>query len=69
MSDKAITAEEAAPILGVHPKTLLKMARRGEVPSLRMGKIVRFTVCSLVQWRDRKIQSACHPVSSLEAIQ
>jgi excisionase family DNA binding protein len=33
---------QAAALLGIHPKTLVRMARSGEVPALRMGKHWRF---------------------------
>ena len=37
-----LTAKEAAAMLGIHPKTLSRMARRGEIPSARIGRSYRF---------------------------
>ena len=37
-----LTAEEAAAYLRIHPKTLQKMARLCQVPSIRIGKYWRF---------------------------
>ncbi len=34
--ERLLTAEEAAEHLRIHPKTLLKMARRFEVPFIRV---------------------------------
>lgn len=45
-----LTAEEAAAHLRIHTKTLQKMARAGEVPSIRMGKYWRFHLSMLDAW-------------------
>ena len=36
-----IDSEEAAAIIGIHPKTLQKMARRGEIRGVHVGKLSR----------------------------
>ena len=37
-----LTAKEAAAMLGIHPKTLARMAKRGDIPSARLGRSYRF---------------------------
>jgi excisionase family DNA binding protein len=58
--EPALTAKEAAPLVGVHHKTLLKMAERGEVPWFPAGKRKRFLESSLLAWRQQQIQSSHH---------
>jgi len=45
-----LSAEEAAAHLRIHTKTLQKMARAGQVPSIRMGKYWRFHLSTLDVW-------------------
>ena len=45
-----LTAEEAAEFLRIHPKTLQRLARAGQVPCIRMGKYWRFYLSSLDAW-------------------
>lgn len=46
------TAEEAADYLRLNRRTLLKMAERGEIPSLRLGKLRRFDRAKIVSMFD-----------------
>ena len=39
---KLYTAKELAEILGVHPQTIYRAGERGEIPSYKVGKSVRF---------------------------
>jgi excisionase family DNA binding protein len=41
---------EAAMHLGVHPKTLLKMARAGTVPHFKIGRYTKFRLSALDVW-------------------
>lgn len=46
-----LTPEQAAKILGgMHPKTLMRMARRGEVPAIKLGRFWYFRASSLNAW-------------------
>jgi excisionase family DNA binding protein len=45
-----LDAEEAAAHLRVHPKTLMRMARNGVVPAIRIGKYWRFRASTLDAW-------------------
>ena len=44
-----IDTEEAAALLQIHPKTLQRMARRGDVRGYQLGKLWRFRVSDLVK--------------------
>lgn len=48
-----LDSDEAADLLKIHPKTLQKMARRGEVVGIRIGKLWRFRVSELNEWLQR----------------
>jgi excisionase family DNA binding protein len=44
-----IDTEEAAALLQIHPKTLQRMARRGEVRGYQLGKLWRFRASDFVK--------------------
>jgi excisionase family DNA binding protein len=46
---------------GIHPKTLQKLARNGQVPAYRMGRYWRYRASELDEWLRTKINSACQP--------
>lgn len=48
-----LDSEEAAALLKIHPKTLQKMARRGEVVAIQIGKLWRFRVSALNNWLNK----------------
>ena len=48
-----LDSEEAAALLKIHPKTLQKLARRGEVVAIQIGKLWRFRVSALNDWLNR----------------
>jgi len=52
-----LSADEAAVLLCVHPKTLQGMARAGSVPCVRMGKYWRFRASSLDAWVREGLKS------------
>jgi excisionase family DNA binding protein len=43
-------AEAAAFLGGLHPKTVQRMARRGELPAYRIGKYWRYRASELSAW-------------------
>ena len=45
-----LDSEEAAALLKIHAKTLQKMARRGEIRALHIGKLWRFRRSALNRW-------------------
>ena len=53
-----LTTEEGACYLRIHPRTLSRMARAGEIPGLQIGRQWRFRRSDLDAWVDSKISSA-----------
>lgn len=52
-----IDSESAAAIIGIHPKTLQKMARSGEIQAIQIGKLWRFRASSIDAWISRRLAS------------
>jgi excisionase family DNA binding protein len=48
-----LDTEEAAALLRIHPKTLQRMARRGEVVAIQIGKLWRFRRSALNRWLEK----------------
>ena len=42
-----LKTEQAASLLGIHPKTLQRLAREGKVPATRIGDLWRFRATEL----------------------
>ena len=42
-----LNTDQAAAMLGVHPKTLQRLARSGRITAYRIGKLWRFNACDL----------------------
>lgn len=53
-----LNTEEAAGYLRIHPRTLTRMARDGEIPGLQIGRHWRFRRGDLDAWVDSKVSSA-----------
>ncbi len=47
-----LDSDEAAALLKIHPKTLQRMARRGEIPGIQIGKLWRFRTSELNAWMN-----------------
>ncbi len=58
-----LTAEEAACHLRIHVKTLLRLAREGVAPGIRMGKYWRFRLSSLDLWLAQHQTGCSQPLS------
>jgi excisionase family DNA binding protein len=54
-------AEAAEFYLKIHPKTLIRMAREGSIPALRLGKHWRFRVSDVEFWVASKVNSSRQP--------
>jgi len=52
-----LTTKEASRILKIHPKVLERMAKRGEVPALKVGKFWRYRATALDAWINSRLQS------------
>ena len=42
--------KQAGEMLGLHPKTVQRLARRGEIPAVRIGRYWRYRASVLNQW-------------------
>ncbi|HOX28331.1 MAG TPA: response regulator [bacterium] len=51
-NDVVMNAQEAADFLGAHVETVRRLARRGDIPSFKVGKDWRFRKEALSQWAD-----------------
>jgi excisionase family DNA binding protein len=56
-----LTTKEASQILKIHPKVQERMAKRGEVPALKVGKFWRYRATTLDAWINSRLQSARQP--------
>ena len=45
-----LDSSQAARLLQIHPKTLQKMARRGDIHGMQVGKLWRFRASDLNDW-------------------
>jgi excisionase family DNA binding protein len=45
-----LDSKEAAALLKIHPNTLKKLARSGEISALQIGKLWRFRASALDEW-------------------
>jgi excisionase family DNA binding protein len=55
--ERFLDTEEAAAIMKIHPKTLQKLARKGMVRGIHVGKLWRFRVSEIEQWAQRQMAS------------
>jgi excisionase family DNA binding protein len=59
---QVLTALELARYLRIHPTTVYKLAKRGELPAFKVGGDWRFNRASIEQWLEtRKNQFADNP--------
>lgn len=54
-------AEAARFLGGLHPKTVQRMARRGEIPHYRVGKYYRYRASELSAWLVLHSSGQIHP--------
>ena len=56
-----LTDSQVSQLLGLHPKTVARMARRGELPAVRIGRYWRYRASALNEWIElhSASQSAC----------
>jgi excisionase family DNA binding protein len=52
-----LDSEEAAAIMRIHPKTLQKLARRGVIRAVQIGKVWRFRASVIEKWIQEKLAS------------
>lgn len=47
-----LTAQQAAEALAISPRKLWSMTASGEIPHIRIGRLVRYPVADLERWID-----------------
>ena len=52
-----LDSEEAAAIIGIHPKTLQKYARKKIIRGVHIGKLWRFRASVIDEWINRELAS------------
>jgi excisionase family DNA binding protein len=50
-----LDTDQAAAIIRIHPKTLQKLARRGVIRAVQIGKIWRFRASVIEDWIQQKL--------------
>jgi excisionase family DNA binding protein len=55
MHKALLTLEEAAGILSLSPRTLSRLLRDGEIPTVRIGRLVRVRTSDLHAWVERQV--------------
>lgn len=69
MCEPLITADQAAKLLKLHPKTLKRLAQVGELPGMKIGRVWRFRESELDAYIVRRLQYSGHPSPKGEAFQ
>jgi excisionase family DNA binding protein len=54
-AEPLLDSNQAAAILKIHPKSLQRMARRGDIRALQIGKVWRFRASVLDEWIQQKL--------------
>ncbi len=57
-SDQLLTVREAGEILRLHPRTVMNMARRGQLPGCKIGKQWRFARMAVENWLSLRLGDA-----------
>lgn len=55
--ERLLDSDEAAALLKIHPKTLQKMARNGQITGVQVGRLWRFRATALNDWLEQKMAS------------
>ena len=56
-TEPLLDSNQAAAILKIHPKSLQRMARRGDIRALQIGKVWRFRASVLDEWIQQQLAS------------
>jgi excisionase family DNA binding protein len=54
--DDVLTVREVADFFRIHPTTVSRMVKRGELPAFRVGSDWRFTRGSIEEWLESRTQ-------------
>ncbi len=56
--ERFLDSRQAAALLQIHPKTLQRLARKGEIRAMRIGKLWRFRASDLDAWVHLRLKVA-----------
>ena len=59
--ERFLDSHQAAELLQIHPKTLQRLARKGEIRAMRIGKLWRFRTSDLDVWVDLRLKLGSYP--------
>lgn len=65
--ENLIDCVQAGEILGICPKTVKRMAGKGRLPAMKVGRVWRFRETELDSWIAEQLELNCHlrpPVES-----
>jgi excisionase family DNA binding protein len=51
---RLLTVKELSDYLRVHPSTIYRLLKRGELPGIRLGSDWRFSIDAIERWRRRQ---------------
>lgn len=64
MEDKILTLEEVSSLLKISKSTIYKLSQRKKIPSIKIGKQLRFRQSSLREWFSKQENFSLEPVKS-----
>jgi excisionase family DNA binding protein len=59
--ERFLNSREAAALLQIHPKTLQRLARKGELRGMRVGRLWRFRASDLDAWVHLRLKLTSYP--------
>ena len=59
--ERFLDSHQAADLLQIHPKTLQRLARKGEIRAMRIGKLWRFRTSDLDVWVELRLELGSYP--------
>lgn len=59
--EKLLDSQAVSEVLGIHPKVVERMAARGELPALKVGRFWRYSPSALDAWINSRIESTRQP--------
>ncbi len=57
VSEEPIGAKDAAKMLGVTPRTVIRLAERGEIKAFRVGELWKFYASDIREYIEKQRQS------------
>jgi hypothetical protein len=55
--EESVDSQTAAAFLRIHPKTLERKARKGQIPAMKLGKEWQYLLSLLSEWREGQMNS------------